>query len=203
MFDFQQLYAEDEQEWYDLSSPVFKNKYGELRSLSLEKIFQLVKVEETNFSNAETHKQSDFLFENYQNKDNRLKAKVSNFNTFAKFDKNQLLPNHWYEVSFDYFWKGVKNMDNTLRIEFVKDKQVSWFYERTICSFTDQQKDRVRVRAVFKTQSDTCAYNLFLFGGEKKNQEYEIDNLLIRPIELNVKWKNDKGSEFFNSFPIK
>jgi hypothetical protein len=59
------------------------------------------------------------------------------------------------------------------------------------------------VRAVFKTQSDTCAYNLFLFGGEKKNQEYEIDNLLIRPIELNVKWKNDKGSEFFNSFPIK
>jgi hypothetical protein len=202
-FDFQQLYAEDEQEWYDLSSPVFKNKYGELRRLSPEKIFQLVKAEETNFCNAETHKQSDFLFENYQNKNNRLKAKVSNYNTFAKFDKNQLKTDHWYEVSFDYFWKGVKNMDNTLRIEYVKDKQVTWFYERTICSFTDQQKDRVRVRAVFKTQSDTCAYNLFLFGGEKKKQEYEIDNLLIRPIELNVKWKNDKGVVFLNSFPIK
>ena len=202
-FDYQPLYAEDEQELFDLSIPVFKNIYGELRSLSVDKIFKRKKVKETNLIVAETHKQPDFLFENYQNKNNRLKAKVSNFNTFAKFEENQLKPNHWYEVSFDYFWKGLKNMDNTLRIEFVKEKNVTWFYERTICSYTDQQKDRVRVRAVFKTQPDACSYNFFLFGGEKKNREYEIDNLLIRPIELNVRWKNEKGTVFINSFPIK
>jgi hypothetical protein len=202
-FDYQPLNAEDEQELYDLSDPIFKNKYGELRSLSVDKIFNRSKVEKTNFINAETHKQSDFLFENYQNKNNRLIAKASNFNTFAKFDKNQLKPDHLYEVSFDYFWKGSKNMDNVLRIEYVKNKQVTWFYERTICSFTDQLKDQVRVRAVFKTQADSYAYNLFLFGGEKKKQEYEIDNVLIRPLDLNAIWKNEKGAVFINSFQLK
>ena len=200
-FDYQSLYAEDEQELYDLSLPVFKNNCGELRSLSVEKIFNSVKAKDANGVSAEKHKQVDFLFENYKNK--RLLAQVSNFNTFAKFDVNQLKPDHFYEVSFDYFWKGIKNMDNVFRIEYVKEKQVTWFYERTICSFTDQQKDKVRVRVVFKTQPDDCAYNLFLFGGEKKNHQYEIDNLLIRPIELNVEWKNELGVKYLNSFPIK
>ena len=202
-FDFQALYAEDEQELYNQSLPVFKNNFGELRSLSPDKIFKRIMEQETNLVVAETHKQSDFLFENYKNKNNRLKAKVSNFNTFAKFDKGQLKPNHSYEVSFDYFWNGEKNLDNTLRIEFVNQKQVTWFYERTICSYTDQQKDKVRVRAIFKTQPYDCAYNLFLFGGEKKKQFYEIDNLLIRPIDLNVEWKDDFGVKYRNSFPLK
>ena len=200
-FDYQPIYAEDEQELYELSLPVFKNKHGELRSLSINKIFNKAKVMETNFVEAESHKQIDFLFEKY--KDKRLLANVSNFNTFAKFEKNQLKTNHWYEVSFDYFWKGNKNMDNVFRIEYVREKQVNWFYERTISSYTDQQKDKVRVRAVFKTQSDPCAYNLFLFGGEKKKHEYEIDNILIKPLELNVVWKNELGVKHLNSFPLK
>jgi hypothetical protein len=200
-FDYQPLYAEDEQELYDLSKPVFKNNFGELRSLSVDDIFKRAKAESTILVNAEKHKQVDFIFENYKNK--RSLGRVSQFNTFAKFNEGDLKPNHWYEVSFDYFWKGSKNMDNVFRIEYVKEKQVNWFYERTISSYTDQQKDRVRVRAVFKTQSDTCAYNLFLFGGEKKNHEYEIDNLLIRPVELNVEWKNELGVKYRNSFPLK
>ena len=202
-FDYQPLFAEDEQELFDLSLPVFKNKCGELRSLSVKKIFEKVKVNNTSSVIAENHKQQDFLYENYSTKNNRLLGKVCNFNTFAKFDKNQLKPNHYYEVSFDYFWKGKKNMDNVLRIEFVKDKQVIWFYGRTICSYTDQQKDRVRVRAVFKTLPESYAYNFFLFGGDKKLQDYEIDNVLIRPIELNATWKNEKGINFMNSFPIR
>jgi hypothetical protein len=200
-FDYQPLYAEDEQELYELSLPVFKNKYGELRSLSIDKIFNKAKAMEANFVEAESHKQIDFLFQKF--KDMRLLAMVSNFNTFAKFEKNQLKTNHWYEVSFDYFWKGNKNMDNTFRIEYVKNEQVTWFYERTICSYTDQQKDKVRVRAVFKTQSDPCAYNFFLFGGEKKKHEYEIDNVLIKPLELNVVWKNELGVKHLNSFQLK
>lgn len=200
-FDYQPLFAEDEQEIYDLSKPVFKNNFGELRSLSVDDIFKRAKAESTNLVNAEKHKQVDFLFENYKNK--RYLGRVSQFNTFAKFNKGDLKSNHCYEVSFDYFWKGKKSMDNVFRIEYVKDEQVNWFYERTICSYTDQQKDRVRVRAIFKTQADSCAYNLFLFGGEKKNHEYEIDNVLIRPIELNVEWKNELGVKFCNSFPSK
>lgn len=202
-FDFQALYAEDEQDLYDSSLPVFKNNFGELRSLSPDKIFKRIMEQDTNLVLVETHKQSDYLFENYNNKNNRLEAKVSNFNTFAKFKKNQLKPSHWYEVSFDYFWKGTKNMDNTFRIEYVKNEKVTWFYERTICSYTDQQKDKVRVRAIFKTQPYDCAYNFFLFGGEKKKQIYEIDNLLIRPIDLNVEWEDEFGVKYHNSFPLK
>jgi hypothetical protein len=200
-FDYQSLYAEDELELYDLSLPVFKNNFGELRSLSVEKIFNSVKAKDANGVSAEKHKQVDFVFENYKNK--RLLAKVSNFNTFAKFSKNQLKPNHLYEVSFDYFWNGSKNLDNVFRIEYVKENEVNWFYERTISSYTDQLNNRVRVRAIFKTQPDDCAYNLFLFGGEKKNHQYEIDNVLIRPIEINVEWKNELGVKYLNSFPIK
>ena len=94
-------------------------------------------------------------------------------------------------------------MDNVFRIEYVKENEVNWFYERTISSYTDQLNNRVRVRAIFKTQADICAYNLFLFGGEKKNHQYEIDNVLIRPIEINVEWKNELGVKYLNSFPIK
>ena len=200
-FDYQPLYAEDEQELYDLSKPVFKNNFGELRSLSVDKIFNRAVADEENVVSVEKHKKDDFLFENYDNM--RSLGRVSQFNIFAKFNEGDLKPNYWYEVSFDYFWKGSKNMDNVFRIEYVKEKQVNWFYERTISSYTDQQKDRVRVRAVFKTQSDNYAYNLFLFGGEKKNHEYEIDNLLIRPVELNVEWKNEMGVKYRNSFPLK
>lgn len=200
-FDYQPLYAEDEQELYDLSKPVFKNNFGELRSLSVDKIFNRAVADEENVVSVEKHKKDNFLFENYDNM--RSLGRVSQFNIFAKFNEGDLKPNYWYEVSFDYFWKGSKNMDNVFRIEYVKEKQVNWFYERTISSYTDQQKDRVRVRAVFKTQSDNYAYNLFLFGGEKKNHEYEIDNLLIRPVELNVEWKNEMGVKYRNSFPLK
>jgi hypothetical protein len=200
-FDFQPLYIEDEQELYDLSTPVFKNKFGELRSLSARKIFEKSLIDQTNPVIAENHSQADFLFENYNGKGRRLRSKVSNFNVFAKFDKTRLKPNHFYEVSFDYFWIGPKIMDNVLRIEYVKNKQITWFYERTICSFTDQQKNKVRVRAVFKTISEPVNYNFFLYGGENKNQYYEIDNILIRPIELNATWKNENGIEFMNSFP--
>jgi hypothetical protein len=59
------------------------------------------------------------------------------------------------------------------------------------------------VRAIFKTQPYDCAYNFFLFGGEKKKQFYEIDNLLIRPIDQNVEWKDEFGVKYRNSFPLK
>ena len=59
-------------------------------------------------------------------------------------------------------------MDNILRIGY--EKKVTWFYERTNCSFTDQQTDWVRVRAIFKTQPISYANNLFLFGGKKKKK---------------------------------
>jgi hypothetical protein len=118
----------------------------------------------------------------------------------AKLDNTKLKPNSWYEVSFDYYWKGPKNLDNVFRIEYIKNKQVTWFYERTISSYTDQRTNLVRVRAVFKTQIDSCGYNFFLFGGEHKNNTYEIDNLLIRPLNLSVKWKDDNGKTRINSF---
>ena len=200
-YDYQSLYTEDEQELYDLSEPVFKNNFGELRSLAVDDIYNRVNAETTDLVRAEKHKQVDFLFENYKNQ--RSIGQVAKFNVFAKFNKGDLKTNHLYEVSFDYFWKGPKNMDNVFRIEYVKEKQVNWFYERTISSYTDQQKDRVRVRAIFKTWADSCADNLFLFGGEKKNYEYEIDNLLIRPVELNVEWENELGVNYCNSFPLK
>ena len=200
-FDYQSLYAEDEQEWYNLSIPVFKNSFGELRKLSVNDIFNYTKKDESGLVNAETLKQDDFMFENYD--DSRLFGSVSNYITLAKFDTNQLKTNHLYEVSFDYFWKGEKNMDNVFRMEYVKDEQVTWFYERTICSFTDQQSNKVRVRAVFKTQPDDCAYNFFLFGGEKKKTVYEIDNLLIRPLDVNVTWKNELGVKHMNAFESK
>jgi hypothetical protein len=59
------------------------------------------------------------------------------------------------------------------------------------------------VRAIFKTQPDDCAYNFFLFGGEKKKTVYEIDNLLIRPIDVNVTWKNELGVKHMNAFESK
>lgn len=200
-FDYQSLYAEDEQDWYDLSIPVFKNGFGELRKLSVNDLFNYDKMTESNFRNAETLKQDDFLFENYN--DSRLYGRVSNYVTLAKFDTNQLRTNRFYEVSFDYFWKGKKNMDNVFRIEYVKDKQVTWFYERTICSYTDQEPNKVRVRAIFKTQLADCAYNFFLFGGEKKKRAYEIDNLLIRPLDVDVIWKNEFGVKYINGFAAK
>jgi hypothetical protein len=200
-FDYQSLYAEDEQEWYNLSIPVFKNSFGELRKISVNDMFNYTKKDESGLVNAETLKQGDFMFENYD--DSRLFGRVSNYITLAKFDTNQLKTNHLYEVSFDYFWKGKKNMDNVFRIEYVKDEQVTWFYERTICSYTDQQPNKVRVRAIFKTQPDDCAYNFFLFGGEKKKTVYEIDNLLIRPLEVNVTWKNELGVKHINAFESK
>ncbi|MFM7662371.1 MAG: hypothetical protein ACKO6A_06880 [Bacteroidota bacterium] len=42
----------------------------------------------------------------------------------------------------------------------------------------------------------------YLFGGEKKKHEYEIDNVLIKPLELNVVWKNDLGVKHLNSFQL-
>ncbi len=202
-YDYQPLYAEDEQELLDASKLVFKNKMGELRSISSAKIFERKKLDITAIVDAQNQNQADFLFENYDSKNKRLSAKTSNFNTIAHFESGKLKPNQWYEASFDYFWVGKKNLDNVFRIEFVNNEQINWFYERTISSYTDQQKDKVRVRAVFKTQSDTCAYNFFLFGGEKKNTFYQIDNLLIRPLDLSVRWKDDKGQFFINSFPEK
>ena len=59
------------------------------------------------------------------------------------------------------------------------------------------------MRAVFKTLPESYAYNFFLFGGDKKLQYYEIDNVLIRPIELNATWNNEKGINFMNSFPLR
>ena len=200
-YDYQPLYAEDEQELLDASIVVYKNKLGELRRISSSKIFEKKKSPITPTFDAQNHNQADFLFENYDSKNKRLSAKTSNFNTIAHFEPGQLKPSNWYEVSFDYYWVGPKNLDNVFRMEYVHNKQVSWFYERTIASYTGQQASFVRVRAVFKAQADSCAYNFFLFGGEKKNATYQIDNLLIRPLNLSVKWKDDQGKTFINSFP--
>ena len=54
-------------------------------------------------------------------------------------------------------------MDNILRIEYEKK---GYLVLRTNYSFTDQQTDWVRVRAIFKTQPNSYANNFFLFGGE-------------------------------------
>lgn len=202
-YDYQKVYAEDEQELLNASTIIYKNKMGELRSISPTQIFERKKSIVTPIIDTQNETRADFLFENYDSKNKRLTAKVSNYNTIAQFESGILKSNKWYEVSFDYYWIGKKNLDNVFRIEFVKNKQINWFYERTISSYTDQQKDKVRVRAVFKTQSDPCAYNFFLFGGEKKNSSYHIDHLLIRPLDLSVRWKDDKGQFFINSFPEK
>jgi hypothetical protein len=202
-YDYQKIYAEDEQELLNASTIIYKNKMGELRSISPTQIFERKKSIVTPIIDTQNETRADFLFENYDSKNKRLTAKVTNYNTIAQFESGILKPDKWYEVSFDYYWIGKKNLDNVFRIEFVKNKQINWFYERTISSYTDQQKDKVRVRAVFKTQSDPCAYNFFLFGGEKKNSSYHIDHLLIRPLDLSVRWKDDKGQFFINSFPEK
>jgi hypothetical protein len=202
-YDYQKIYAEDEQELLNASTIIYKNKMGELRSISPTQIFERKKSTVTPIIDTQNETRADFLFENYDSKNKRLTTKVSNYNTIAQFESGILKPDKWYEVSFDYYWIGKKNLDNVFRIEFVKNKQINWFYERTISSYTDQQKDKVRVRAVFKTQSDPCAYNFFLFGGEKKNSSYHIDHLLIRPLDLSVRWKDDKGQFFINSFPEK
>ena len=55
---------------------------------------------------------------------------------------------NWYKLRFDYFWKGSKLW--IIYLELNTKKKVTWFYERTNCSFTDQQTDWVRVRAIFK-----------------------------------------------------
>jgi hypothetical protein len=199
-YDYQTLYSEDEQELLKSSAIVYKNKMGELRSISPAQIFEKKKSAVTPVIDARNHTQPDFLFENYDSKNKRLRGNASNYNTIAQFESGKLKPNKWYEVSFDYCWIGKKNLDNVFRIEFVKNEQINWFYERTISSYTDQQKDKVRVRAVFKTQTDSCSYNFFLFGGEKKNTSFHIDNLLIRPLDLSVRWKNDEGQFFINSF---
>lgn len=199
-FDYQPLFSEDELELYQLSTPLIKNSWGELRSLSPKKLMEKRSQNSDLLVEAKTHKQSDFLFEDYSSKNNKISGKASEFNTLAKLDNTKLKPNSWYEVSFDYYWKGPKNLDNVFRIEYIKNKQVTWFYERTISSYTDQRTNLVRVRAVFKTQIDSCGYNFFLFGGEHKNNTYEIDNLLIRPLNLSVKWKDDNGKTRINSF---
>ncbi len=199
-FDYQPLFSEDELELYQLSTPLIKNSWGELRSLSPKKLMEKRTQNSDLLVEAKTHKQSDFLFEDYSSKNNKISGKASEFNTLAKLDNTKLKPNSWYEVGFDYYWKGTKNLDNVFRIEYIKNKQVTWFYERTISSYTDQRTNLVRVRAVFKTQIDSCGYNFFLFGGEHKNNTYEIDNLLIRPLNLSVKWKDDNSKTHINSF---
>lgn len=196
------LFDEDERELYTKTKLLFKNKFGELRSLTINDLFLHKKPSTKDAKKINQITRKDFLFEDYIQQNGTLKSKVSQYNVFANFKPSELLTDHWYEISFDYYWIGKKNLDNVFRMEYVDKGKVNWFYERTISSFTDQQHNHVRVRAVFKTQKFDANYNFFLFGGEKKRQEYFIDNLLIRPMEINTLWTNQNGIKFLNSFPL-
>jgi hypothetical protein len=172
------LYAEDEQLLYDESKAYFKNGLVELQILEKQNsiwkdpfLYKVVAKDE-----FEDNKRWGSKVKN-----GRFHGLIENYNTILTLDSTQIEPNQWYDLSYDYYPDWSKPIANVCYLEFIhpKTKAITWFYNRSICSFPGISKKAIHVNLSFKTQPFPCEYHCFLVGNSK-NVYFEIDHLILK-----------------------
>lgn len=172
------LYAEDEQLIYDESKALFKNDFIELHLL--EKQSRKWK-DPLSYKVVVTDDFEDKKHWGSMVKDGRFRGLIENYNTILTLDSTQTVPDQWYNLSYDYYPDWSKPIANVCYLEFVhpETKAITWFYNRSICSFPGISKKAIHVNVSFKTQMFPCEYHCFLVGNSK-NIYFEIDNLVLK-----------------------
>ena len=172
------LYVEDEQLIFDESKPYFHNKLADLKIIGKQRkvwkdpySYQVVLKDEFN-----DKKKWGVLI-----KKGRFNGLIENYNTILTVDSTKLVPNEWYDLSFDYYPDWSKPVANVCYLEYIhpETKAITWFYTRSIGSFPGISKKAIRVNLSFQTQNFPCEYHCFLVGNSK-NARFEIDHLSLK-----------------------
>jgi hypothetical protein len=163
---------------YDESKALFKNDFIELHLL--EKQSRKWK-DPLSYKVVVTDDFEDKKHWGSMVKDGRFRGLIENYNTILTLDSTQTVPDQWYNLSYDYYPDWSKPIANVCYLEFVhpETKAITWFYNRSICSFPGISKKAIHVNVSFKTQMFPCEYHCFLVGNSK-NIYFEIDNLVLK-----------------------